>query len=244
MAFGKLATQDGFVVRPARGKISRGSLGRAKVLVIANAIAAANRDDWVLPAIPAFDAKEIAAIRQWVEAGGGLMLIADHMPFPGAIAPLAQEFGFVFANGYVFRGEEEGNFTLSRARGELLSQTITDNMGDTYRIDSVHVFTGSAFRTVAPVETLMVLGRGFNLVLPQAAWQFSSLTPRMSAEGLLQGAVKRVGKGKIAVFGEAAMFTAQLAGPQRAPMGMNASIAGQNARFCRNVVRWLADVMP
>ena len=50
--------------------------------------------------------------------------------------------------------------------------------------------------------------------------------------------------GRVAVFGEAAMFTAQLAGPNAAPMGMNAPIAGQNARFALHVMRWLAGTGP
>jgi hypothetical protein len=48
------------------------------------------------------------------------------------------------------------------------------------------------------------------------------------------------GRGRVAVFGEAAMFSAQLAGPERRPMGMNAPEAPQNPRFLLNLVRWLA----
>ena len=42
------------------------------------------------------------------------------------------------------------------------------------------------------------------------------------------------------VLGEAAMLSAQRAGAQRAPMGMNDPRAGQNARFGARVLRWLA----
>ena len=45
---------------------------------------------------------------------------------------------------------------------------------------------------------------------------------------------------RVAVFGEAAMFSAQLGGPNRAPMGMNVPLAGQNARLALNIVRWLS----
>lgn len=37
------------------------------------------------------------------------------------------------------------------------------------------------------------------------------------------------------------MFTAQLVGEQRVPMGMNHPKAGQNYRFLLNVVRWLSQ---
>jgi hypothetical protein len=59
--------------------------------------------------------------------------------------------------------------------------------------------------------------------------------------GLLQGAVLSHGRGRVAVFGEAAMFSAQLAGPNRNPMGMNAPHARQNPQFLLTVVHWLAE---
>jgi hypothetical protein len=55
----------------------------------------------------------------------------------------------------------------------------------------------------------------------------------------VQGAVIVFGKGKVAVFGEAAMFSAQLAGPNKVPMGMNAPGAEKNAQLALNVLRWL-----
>jgi hypothetical protein len=48
----------------------------------------------------------------------------------------------------------------------------------------------------------------------------------------------------VAVFGEAAMFSAQVSGPQRRPMGMNAPRAGQNPQFLLNVMHWLAGLLP
>ena len=47
-------------------------------------------------------------------------------------------------------------------------------------------------------------------------------------------------EGRVAVFGEAAMFSAQVTGPNRSTMGMNAPVAAQNAPFLLNVMRWLA----
>ncbi len=61
--------------------------------------------------------------------------------------------------------------------------------------------------------------------------------------GWLQGGALRVGEGRAVVLGEAAMCTAQLAGPQRAPMGMNNPLAPQNAQFCLNVVHWLSGLL-
>lgn len=52
---------------------------------------------------------------------------------------------------------------------------------------------------------------------PKKAWQFVPDTPRLLAGGWSQGAVLQVNSGRAAFFGEAAMFSAQVAGPTRAP---------------------------
>lgn len=86
----------------------------------------------------------------------------------------------------------------------------------------------------------MTLPKGTRLELPIVAWQFSDTTPRISGEGWLQGGTVTFGRGRIAVFGEAAMFSAQRKGPQHTPMGMNAPEAAQNPQFVLNVLHWLA----
>ncbi|CAN5713200.1 hypothetical protein BH23GEM1_BH23GEM1_06580 [soil metagenome] len=59
-----------------------------------------NVDNWKLPTPSAYTAEEIEAVRQWVSDGGSLLLVADHMPFPGATAALACALGFTFANNF------------------------------------------------------------------------------------------------------------------------------------------------
>jgi hypothetical protein len=39
------------------------------------------------------------------------------------------------------------------------------------------------------------------------------------------------------------MFTAQLAGPTRWKVGMNSPLAGQNAAFLLNILRWLTGAL-
>ncbi len=87
---------------------------------------------------------------------------------------------------------------------------------------------------------LFVLDSSQVLLMPAIAWQFTPETPRRSAAGWLQGATLKFGKGRVAVFGEAAMFFAQLAGANRTRIGMNSPQAPQNYRFLLNVMRWLA----
>jgi hypothetical protein len=50
----------------------------------------------------------------------------------------------------------------------------------------------------------------------------------------------RVGRGRAGFFGEAAMFSAQVAGPSRRPMGMNARGAEQNYMLVLNLMHWLS----
>jgi hypothetical protein len=104
-------------------------------------------------------------------------------------------------------------------------------------------FTGSAFQVDGSAQSLLVLDSSQVLLIPETAWQFKPETPRLSAVGWLQGATLKFGKGRVAVFGEAAMFSAQLAGPNRQPVGMNSPQAPQNYRFLLNVMHWLLGLL-
>ena len=90
---------------------------------------------------------------------------------------------------------------------------------------------------------MLVLPSNFIALLPRTAWQFSVDTRRMPVGGWLQGAVMRLGSGRAAFFGEAAMFSAQVVDTERRPMGMNAPGAEQNSQFVLNVMHWLSGVL-
>lgn len=244
LAFARLLQKDGYTVKPLRGKLTSSDLAKAKILVISNALAAENESEWSLPTPSAFDSAEIAAVRDWVQAGGSLLLIADHMPFPGAAETLAREFGVHMANGFALdAGLQNGRMSFTRTASLLSDHVITRGRNASERIDSVVSFTGQAFRLDGKGEALMTLGHNTVLLMPQVAWQFSRLTPSMSASSMLQGAAIEFGKGRVAVFGEAAMFSAQLGGPNRVPAGMNDPTAPQNAQFLLNVLHWLSGLI-
>ena len=99
--FAKLLRTDGYVVEGLAEPASADSLAGADIYVIANALAASDVKGWKLPIEPAFTSTEVGAIREWVERGGSLMLIADHMPMPGAVEDLAAVFGILFHNGFL-----------------------------------------------------------------------------------------------------------------------------------------------
>ena len=245
--FATLLERDGYTVQSNTVKFSAASLKETNVLVISNALAAQNEEDWFLPTPSAFDSAEIAAVETWVREGGALLLIADHMPFPGAAADLAAPFGIFLQNGFAAASDDDtGPITFTRANAGLADHVITRGQKGSAKIDTVVSFTGQAFRPApgAPVEPLLTLGAHAVLLLPEEAWMFSKRTPRVPAAGWLQGAVLRHGRGRVAVFGEAAMFSAQLGGPQRNPMGMNRPEAKQNAQFLLNVMHWLSGALP
>ena len=170
------------------------------------------------------------------------MLIADHMPMPGAAAELARAFGVLFHDGFAYLADGTSRMTFQHADGSLAAHEVT-RPTEGPPIASVVTFTGQAFRILDYVDAdpLMRLPEGSYLLLPSIAWEFSDATPRIPATGLLQGALVRHGTGRVAVFGEAAAFTAQVSerNGDIFRMGMNHPEAGHNARFLLNVVGWL-----
>ncbi len=241
-AFARLVARDGFVLRPHAGPFTRAALDSARVLVISNALAERNVEAWHLPVASAFDPTEVRVVEAWVRDGGSLLLVADHMPFGGAAEELAAAFGVFLSNGFAQDASGQSEFVLRRGDGLLHAHPVTDGRGPAERVDSVKVFTGQAFRTAMPVDTLLEMGRGSVVLLPEVAWQFSPLTPQVRADGMLVAAALTHGRGRVVVFGEAAMLTAQLAGPQRVPAGMNSPEAAHHPRLVLNTVRWLAGV--
>ncbi len=243
LSFARLLRRDGYVVDGSDEPLSAQALEGVDVLVIANALAERNAlaDDWTLPTPSAFTRAEIEAVRAWVDGGGSLLLIADHMPFPGAAHDLAAAFGFELRNGFALEGARGGGpLIFRRSDGSLAGHAITDGGRPGARIDSVATFTGEAFRPAPGATSLLTFRPGVVSLEPDTAWTFHDDTPHVDVGGWSQGAVAEFGRGRVAVFGEAAMFSAQLAGAQRAPMGMNHPIAAQNPRFLLNLMRWLS----
>jgi hypothetical protein len=219
----------------------------ASVLVIGNAMSINLTEDQRSPPLPAFTADEVAAVRSWVHGGGSLLLLIDHNPYPASAQAMATAFGLRFLNcGATYRDVASGRLIFTRAghdgRGRQAARGadwITYGVGGTLvdhqvtrGIDSVATFFGSAFQTDLPHQPLLVFGPGVAC--------YSARELEASLPDYLQGALLEFGAGRVAVFGEAGMFTAQInvsAGGTK--MGMNNPIAGQNPQFVRNVMNWL-----
>ena len=240
LAFAELLRRDGYVVKASRSRFDKASLKEGQILVIANALAERNQSDWSLPTPSAFSDEEVGAVRDWVNEGGSLLLIADHMPFPGAADKLASAFGVRFNNGYAIDEQAQGPIVFKLSDGSLKEHEITRGRTDAEKIDRVATFTGSAFQVDREAQPLLVLRPTVVSFMTSVAGQIDDATPRTPVKGWYQGAVMRRGKGRVAVFGEAAMFSAQLAGPNRNPMGMNAPVAEKNPQFLLNLMHWLS----
>ena len=229
-----LLRRDGYVVETLTGALTRSTLARARILVsflygssARAAIARLRQQNPGLTNIGAFTDAEVATVRDWVEAGGSFLLAVDHQPAPLAAAALAGSLGVHFLNGIAFI-DPSARLIFRRADGTLLDHPITQG------IEQVATFGGSAFRLERQGEPLLVLGADVRMY-------FASDSTEIAVNGWLQGAALTVGKGRVVVFGEAGMFTAQ-SNASGNPMGMNAAIARQNPQLLLNAVHWLGGV--
>jgi len=241
LPFAELLRRDGYVVQASMSPFDKESLKGGRILVIANAVNERNKKDWSPPNPSAFTEEEIEVVRNWVEEGGSLLLIADHRPWPAAADKLASAFGIHFSNGFALPAKTQKEpLIFRRSDGSLAEHPITKGQTASEKIDFVATFVGSAFRVDQGGEPLLIFGPGIVSFTPTHFWWNKADTTGIPVTGWYQGAVLRVGKGRLAVFGEAAMFSAQVEGPNREPFGMNAPTAKQNAQFVLNVLHWLA----
>lgn len=165
------------------------------------------------------------------------------MPFPGAACDLAESFGFQFSNGFAeFANHVRGRPGIYEEHSGLIESVVTLGRNERERISKVATFTGSAFQIPDGAVPVLVFQTDSISREPEVAWEFDDGTPDVNVAGWSQGAIMKIGKGKIAVFGEAGMFTAQLAGEQKRKMGMTAPHAEQNHRLLLNVMHWLSDL--
>lgn len=240
--FASLLRNDGFRVVDSNAPFGAENLSHIDILAISNARPTVTAGDEAAP-LSAFTSGEIDAVKTWILNGGSLLLIADHAPFAGSAAGLASAFGFEFEDVLVSRippGTESDIF--STEDGSLRAHIVTSGRDESEAVHAVQTFGGSAFRAPSEAQPLIVLPKGYflrdcRLPCPDGA-------PKRDASGYLQGAVAEFGKGRVAVFGEAAMFSAQIAPRNSFRFGFNAPGAEQNKQLVLNVMRWLAGSLP
>ncbi len=242
--FAILLEADGYRVEAQRGRIRTSSLAEAKVLVISNALDNRNVRSWTLPTPSAFTDREIETVVEFVDSGGSLFLIADHMPFPGAAGELAAQFGMSFENGFAFELDQAGRQSqrptvFRRADGRIGEHPITRGRTELEVITQVRSFAGSAFQIQGAGRSLIRFGDNAVMLSPSQAWQFDEQTSNFPIGGWSQGAATEKGDGRVVVFGEAAMFSSQTTeGGGR--MGMTSPQATDNQQLLLNIIHWLS----
>jgi len=243
--FAALMASDGFTIAAAP-TFTPEALKAIDILVIANAL---GNEDWDKPQ-PAFSAAECDAVRDWVRAGGALLLIADHAPFGDSAAILAQRFGVDMGRGFAAdRRNSAGNPTLlvfSVGNGLLGDHTIIRGRNGQERVGTIVAFTGQSLSVPKDAVALMKMGSDAVEVPTREEVQAFASGKQVgkSVAGRAQGLVMAFGKGRVAMFGEAAMFSAQVAGSgaHAFKMGMNAE-GNDDRQFALNVMHWLARAL-
>ncbi|NOT08411.1 MAG: DUF4350 domain-containing protein [Gemmatimonadales bacterium] len=246
--FATLMQNDGLRIGTNTSVFSDSALRGIDILVIANA-ASPGSGEGVRRSGPAFTAAECDAVRDWVRAGGALLLISDHAPFGGAAEGLAQRFGVDFGKGYVsdtlhsLSASEKTVLVFEKER--LGSHPIVRGRNSSERIQRVVAFTGQSMSIPTGGAALLRLS-AFAMETPRPPEVDTSRS--VSAAGRAQAVAMPFGRGRVVMLGEAAMMTAQVAGGAVGrdglpfTMGMNRP-GSDDKQFALNVVRWLSRAL-
>src|SRR6185295_19508849 len=191
------------------------------LLVISNALGA-ERMNMPEAVNAAFTAEECDAVRDWVKASGNLLLIADHAPMGSANQILADRFGVNMSKMFTVDeqnfdkdSENPGFIVYTRDSGRLADHPITRGRNEAERVNKIIAFTGQSLKGPADSFAFMKLADSALDAMPGAN------NDPAPAAGRAQGLVMKSGKGRVVVLGEAAMLSAQLAGPNKMAFGMN-----------------------
>ncbi len=240
--FADLIVNDGYHLVRGRKVFTIEGLATFKILVIANALGAEDMDDDAADS-SAFSEEECDVVRDWVRGGGALLLIADHAPFGGAAENLAKRFGVEMSKGFTFDTENSSKdsanpslLVFSNENKLLLDHPISRGRNDAEKINRVFTFTGQSLKGPDGSAAFLKLS---DTAKDRAAPDSKT---DVSAAGRAQGIAFKFGKGRVVVLGEAGMLSAQLAGSEKTPMGMNVP-GNDNKQLALNVMHWLSGLL-
>lgn len=243
--FADLITGDGYQVTPGTNKFSKETLKGFDVLVISNALGG--------PAMgspeasnSAFTEEECDGVRDWVRGGGSLLLIADHAPMGAANAKLGERFGVDMSKGYTgnpsnydVESNNQGFIVYTRDNKQLGDHPITRGRNGSEKISRIIAFTGQSLKGPAGSVAFMRLADTAVDSIPTGQ---GNERREASAAGRAQGIAFKFGKGRVVVLAEAAMMSAQLAGPNKVKFGMNRP-GLDNRQLALNIMHWLSRVL-
>jgi hypothetical protein len=240
--FADLITNDGYQVTPNKQKFSPETLKGFQILVISNALGN-QRMGAPEAANPAFTDEECDAVRDWVKAGGALLLIADHAPMGSANQILGQRFGIDMSKMFTVdeqnfdkESENPGFIVYTRESGRLADHAITRGRNDTERVNKIIAFTGQSLSGPADSVAFMKLADTAQDRMPEPD------NKPVSAAGRAQGIALKLGQGRAVFLGEAAMLSAQITGPNQMKFGMNRP-GIDNRQLALNIAHWLSGLL-
>jgi hypothetical protein len=232
--FAQLITADGYQIISSKEKFSQALLQGYDILIIANALGEER-------GLSAFTDEECDAVLNWVQAGGSLLLIADHAPSGAAAKTLSMRFGVEMSTAYT--GDrtyydksapgEIGQLVFTRGNNLLTDNAITKGRNATERINRVITFTGQSLSIPKDsIAFLKLSDTAFDVMPPDEKKE-------VSAANRAQGVALKLKKGRVIILGEAAMLTAQLTAKEHRPMGMNYPNT-DNQQLALNIMHWLS----
>jgi len=247
--FADVLRADGYLVAAGTQAFTKASLASARVLVISNALGSGFNESNASNPPSAFTDAECDAVRDWVRAGGSLLLIADHAPFGATAASLAERFGVEMGKGYawvVTGNSSEPSTTIEYSRDKALLGTHAITRG----VTRVVAFTGQSLSVPPGATALLKFGVAYESSAADgqadmAAFREGKPTKARSLTNRAQAVAFDYGKGRVVMTGEAAMFSAQVirfkdeqGRSQESKMGMNVP-GNDNQTFLVNILRWL-----
>jgi len=247
--FATLITNDGYQVTPNKEKFQKSTLNGYDILVIANA-SGPDANLGTAAKESAFTDEECDVVRDWVRAGGSLLLIADHSPYGSAAENLGKRFGVDMSKGYTADPENydkesnnQGLIIYTRESGRLANHPITRGRKASERINRIIAFTGQSLKGPADSIAFMKLAASAIDQFPKPGGEREK--PDISAAGRAQGIAMRVGRGRVVMLGEAAMLSAQvIKRPDRPDFRMGMNVSGiDNRQFALNTMHWLSHLL-
>ena len=236
--FANLVISDGYRVTPNRQKFTKAVLGPYEILVIGNAMGGAQRLT-AEAARPALTAEECNAVRDWVQAGGSLLLVAEQHPFGAAARELARRFNVEMSDGTVSDtvnsdADDFSDLIFTRENGLLGDHPITRGTKKEESLSQVLSFTGQSLKGPAGSEAFLKLS---DTAVDQ---QIGGVTGQEEpAKGRAQGLALTLGQGRVVILGDASLITAVVDGKPGKPEGMNVS-GNDDRQLALNIMHWLS----
>lgn len=239
----KLLQADGAKVDYGDKAISTEVLAEVDIFVTVNPYRRNFEDFSIMEPPSAYNNIEISVIRQWVKDGGKLWIIADHQPFAGGAAKLAEAFGITFLNGYTLKTsmlpKRRGLIVYKPGYGLNTNHSMFDLIDQT-KLEYFSAFTGQAIIPPDNSTPVLTIPNGYSAVFVRPTF---GLIPRsaftLDVSGFSQGMSMVFGKGRVAAFGEAGGFTAQIANGK--PFGFNERRGRNNPYLILATEHWLAS---